>query len=332
MNPQRTRVAVTMGDPAGIGPEILLKTLAKPEIFEFGIPIVYGSVEALGKSLQLIDADLKIRAIDNPADARGEAGTVDVIEPLPLDLSAFSVGEGNAATGAFSGGCFNAAIKDGMYGKSDAVIMGPASKQAQNAGGYKFAGFRETANHFTGVDDTVLITLGDVYNLARVTTHVPLSDVPRLCSRENVLAVIRQTDAGMKSIGIAKPRIGVASLNPHCGEGGLMGREEIEAIEPAIADARADGIDALGPYPGDTVFLNMKAGEFDIIISMYHDHGNACIKLAEFGTLVNLLAGAPILVLTVHHGTAFDIAGRGIADETNLVCAFYTAAERKPPR
>ena len=328
---RRARVAVTMGDPAGIGPEILLKSLVKTEIFEFCVPIVYGNIAALENSLKLAGADVKVRAIDSPAGAKGETGVVDVIEPEPLDVKAFSVGEGNAATGAFSAGCFNAAVKDGLMGKSDAVIMGPACKQAQNEGGYKFAGFRETANHFTGVDDTILITLGDTYNLARVTTHVPLSDVPRLCSRENVLRVIRQSDAGMKSIGYAKPRIGVSALNPHCGEGGLLGREEIEAIGPAIEDARAEGIEALGPYPGDTIFLNMKAGEFDIIISMFHDHGNACIKLAEFGTLVNLLAGAPIPILTVHHGTAFNIAGRGIADETNLVCAFYTAAGKQAP-
>ncbi|MBL6928482.1 MAG: 4-hydroxythreonine-4-phosphate dehydrogenase PdxA [Rhodospirillales bacterium] len=327
----RARVAVTMGDPAGIGPEILLKSLARPEIFEFCVPVVYGNVAALERSMKLAGANLKVRAIDDPAGARGETGVVDVIEPEPLDFSAFGVGEGNAATGAFSAGCFGAAIKDGLKAKTDAVIMGPASKQAQNEGGYKFAGFRETANHFTGVDDTVLITLGDTYNLARVTTHVPLSEVPGLCSRENVLAVIRQSDAGMRSIGYAKPRIGVSALNPHCGEGGLLGREEIEAIGPAIEDARADGIEASGPYPGDTVFLNMKAGEFDLIISMFHDHGNACIKLAEFGTLVNLLAGAPIPILTVHHGTAFNIAGRGTADETNLVCAFYTAAGRQAP-
>ena len=320
-----------MGDPAGIGPEITLKALARPEIFEFCVPIVYGNVAALENSVEPAGADLNIRAIDDPADAKGETGVVDVVEPVPLDLSAFSVGAGNAASGAFSAGCFGAAIKDGMATKSDAVIMGPASKQAQNEGGYEFAGFRETANHFTGVDDTVLITLGDTYNLARVTTHVPLSDVPRLCSRENVLGVIRQSDAGMKSIGYAKPRIGVSALNPHCGEGGLLGREEIEAIGPAIEDARSEGIEASGPYPGDTIFLNMKAGEFDLIISMFHDHGNACIKLAEFGTLVNLLAGAPIPILTVHHGTAFNIAGRGIADETNLVCAFYTAAGRQTP-
>lgn len=318
-----------MGDPAGIGPEILLKSLCKSEIFEFCVPIVYGNVTSLRNNLQLAGADLKIRTINKPSDAKGESGTVDVIEPVPLDLSAFGVGEGNAATGAFSAGCLKAAINDGMAAKSDAVIMGPSSKQAQNEGGFKFAGFRETVNHMTGVDDTIQIVLGETFNLARVTSHVALSDVPRLCSRENVGRVIRQADDAMKSIGYAKPRIGVCALNPHCGEGGLLGREEIEAIGPAIDDARADGIDALGPYPGDTVFLNMKAGELDIIISMYHDHGNACIKLAEFSTLVNFLAGTPIPVFTVNHGTAFNIAGQGIADETNLVCAFYAAAGRK---
>ena len=329
MSAHRPRVAVTIGDPAGIGPEILLKSLARPDVTDVAVPIVFGDAAVLEANLAVAGVDLKIRAIAGVGEAAGKAGTVDVIPSGAISLSDFIVGEGNAATGAFSGKCLEDAIALAMDGAADAVVMGPTSKQAQNAGGYKFAGFRESVNYMTGCDETILITLGKTYNLSRVTTHVPLSDVPRLCSREAVLEVIRRTDTGMKSIGYERPRIGVAGLNPHAGEGGMLGREEIEQIGPAIAEARADGIEALGPYPGDTVFLNMKNGEFDVIVSMFHDHGNACIKLAEFGTLVNLLAGAPIPVFTVHHGTAFDIAGKGIAGETNLVYAIQAAAGRR---
>ncbi|MBE0531955.1 MAG: 4-hydroxythreonine-4-phosphate dehydrogenase PdxA [Rhodospirillales bacterium] len=331
MTAERPRVAVTIGDPAGIGPEIALKALAHRELYDFSIPVVFGNAKVLEANKSVAGVTSKIRAIADASEARGEAGTVDVVEVGSLSMSDFKVGEGSAVTGAFSGKCLETAIGCARKGVVRAVVQGPASKQAQNAGGYKFAGFRETANAMAGCDDTILITLGKVYNLTRVTTHVPLSDVPRLCSRQAVLRVIQLTHKGMKAVGYERPRIGVAGLNPHCGEGGLMGREEIEQIIPAIEDARAEGIVALGPYPGDTVFLNMKAGEFDVIISMYHDHGNACIKLAEFGTLFNLLAGAPFPILTVHHGTAFDIAGKGLAGETNLLYALYIAAGHKVP-
>lgn len=331
MAAERPRVGVTIGDPAGIGPEIVLKALAEPKLYEFSVPVAFGNTEVLKANRRVAGVDLEIRTITDVAEARGVAGTVDVIEVGSLSLADFTVGEGNAATGAFSGKCLETAIGCAKAGALRSVVMAPVSKQAQNAGGYKFAGFRETANHLAGCTDTVLITLGKDYNLARVTTHVPLADVPRLCSREAVLRVIRQVDKGMKATGLARPRIGVSGLNPHCGEGGLLGREEIEQIIPAIKDAQADGIEALGPYPGDTVFLNMKAGEFDVIISMYHDHGNACIKLVEFGTVFNLLAGAPFPILTVHHGTAFDIAGKGVAGEKSILHALYAAAARKIP-
>lgn len=331
MGDERPRVGVTVGDPAGIGPEILLKSLADSGLYACAIPVVFGNAEVLKANLPVAGVDLKIRPIAEASEARGEAGTVDVIEVGSLSLDDFTVGECNAATGSFSGKCLETAINQAKAGGVNSVVMAPVSKQAQNAGGYKFAGFRETANHMAGTDDTVLITLGKGYNLARVTTHVPLADVPRLCSREAVLRVIRLVDMGMKAIGFDRPRIGISGLNPHCGEGGLLGREEIEQIIPAIEDARAEDIEALGPYPGDTVFLNMKAGEFDVIISMYHDHGNACIKLVEFGTVFNLLAGTPFPILTVHHGTAFDIAGKGIAGEKSLLNALYTGAGHKAP-
>jgi 4-phospho-D-threonate 3-dehydrogenase / 4-phospho-D-erythronate 3-dehydrogenase len=328
---ERARVGVTTGDPAGIGPEILLKSLADSALHELAIPVVYGNADVLNANMPVAGVTMTIRPIADPAEARGDPGTIDLIEVGSLKPGDFTRGKGDALTGAFSGKCLEMAIGAAKTGKLRGVVMAPVSKQAQNAGGYKFAGFRETANHMAGCNDTVLITFGKNYNLTRVTTHVPLAEVPRLCNRAAVLRVIRLTDLGMKAVGLTRPRIGVSGLNPHCGEGGLLGREEIEHIIPAIADARSEGIDALGPYPGDTVFLNMKAGDFDVIVSMYHDHGNACIKLVEFGTVYNLLAGAPFPILTVHHGTAFDIAGKGVAGEKSLLYAMYAAAGHKIP-
>ena len=328
---ERPSVAITIGDAAGIGPEILLKCFANKAIPEFCIPIAFGNAKILEANQAIAGTDLEIRTISDVSEARGEPGTVDVIECGSLGLDEFEVGEGNAATGTLSAISLKTAIETALAGKVDAVIMGPTSKHAQNLAGYKFAGFRETANHFAGCDDTVLITLGKNYNLTRVTTHVPLADVPRLCSRAAVLEVIRQTDRGMKAIGYERPRIGISGLNPHCGEDGLLGREEIEQIIPAIEDARAEDIEALGPYPGDAIFIKQGKGEFDVLVSMYHDHGNACIKLVEFGSLVNLLAGAPVPILTVHHGTAFDIAGQGIASESTLRCSIYVAAKQPVP-
>lgn len=331
MTAERPRIGVTIGDPAGIGPEILLKSLADPALYAYAVPVVFGSAAVLKANLAVAGVDLKVRSVADVAEARGELGTVDLVEVGSIKPADYKVGTGDAVTGAFSGKCLETAIGLAKAGALRGVVMAPVSKQAQNAGGYKFAGFRETANHMAGCSDTVLITLGKDYNLTRVTTHVPLAEVPRLCSREAVLRVIRLTDQGMKAVGVKRPRIGISGLNPHCGEGGLLGREEIEQIIPAINDAKAEGIDALGPYPGDTVFLTMKAGELDVIVSMYHDHGNACIKLVEFGTVFNLLAGAPFPILTVHHGTAFDIAGKGVAGEKSLLYALYAAAGRKAP-
>ena len=331
MTQDRPTVAVTIGDAAGIGPEILLKCFANEAISEICVPVAFGNAAILEANQAVAGTVLDIRTIADISEARGEPGTVDVIDCGSLGFDAFTVGEGNAATGTLSAKSLKAAIETAIAGKADAVIMGPTCKHAQHEAGYKFAGFRETANHFSGCDDTVLITLGKDYNLTRVTTHVPLSEVPRLCSRQAVLEVIRRTDRGMKAVGYARPRIGVSGLNPHCGEDGLLGREEIEQIIPAIEDARAEDIEALGPYPGDTIFLKMGKGEFDVLVSMYHDHGNACIKLVEFGSLVNLLAGAPVPILTVHHGTAYDIAGQGIASESTLRCAIYVAARQPVP-
>ena len=331
MSDPRPRVAVTVGDPAGIGPEILLKALAKPEIQDICVPVVFGNPRVLEEVMPVTGLSPDIRPINDVRQAEGKPESVDLIDLGDLPEGSYSKGHSSAETGNFTGRCLETAIGLAKSGEVDSVIMGPTCKKANNAGGYRFAGFRETVNHMAGEENTILITLGRVYNLARVTTHVPLSKVPELCTRANVLHCIRLLHQGFRNLGYGTPRIGVSGLNPHAGEEGLLGSEEIEEIIPAMEEARAEGIDARGPYPGDTIFFKMRDGEVDVILSMFHDHGNACIKLVEFGTLVNYLAGLPIRVFTVMHGTAFDIAGTGKADATNLEYALYQAAGQRHP-
>lgn len=320
------RVAVTIGDPTGIGPEIVLKAAAEPRVRALCVPVVYGDPAQLREVMGVCGTAPEIRIIAGPAQAVGAPGVLDVI---PFDGAApgtYAKGDATATTAAYAGRCLEAAIADAKADKVHSVVVGPLCKRAMNEAGYRFSGLRETVNAMIGSDDNILLTLGRTYNLARVTVHVPLSKVPALCTKDRVLGAIRLMDRGMKSIGYARPRIGVSGLNPHIGEGGLLGREEIDEIIPAVEAARAEDIEALGPYPSDTIFFKQRDGEIDAILSMFHDHGNACIKLVEFGTLVNFLAGAPVRVFWVMHGTAFDIAGRGVADEANMICSVCAGA------
>ncbi len=324
----RPRVAITMGDPAGIGPEITLKVLRKAETVRICIPIVIGASWVVKEEMGKGSDALKIRVIQDPAEATGEEGTIDLLETGSLQPGSFRKGEVSAAAGSFGWQCMERAVSLALAGHLHAVVMAPYNKQALDAGGYHFAGWSEIVRHLTKTQETIQILMGEKFHLARVTTHVALRQVPELITRERVRKSIVMLDRSLKSIGFREPRIAVSALNPHGGEGGLFGREEMEAIQPAIEDACKEGVKALGPFPGDTIFLGMKNGHYDIVLSMYHDHGGAAIKLLEFGHLVNLLAGVPIRVFSVSHGTAFDIAGKGIADETNLERSIRFAARQ----
>jgi 4-hydroxythreonine-4-phosphate dehydrogenase len=322
----RPRVAITIGDPAGIGPEITWKVLRKAETYRICIPIVIGASWVMQEEMGRNPDALKIRVIQDPAEAIGEKGLVDFLETGNLQPGSFRKGEVSAAAGNFGWQCMERAVSLALAGHLHAVVMGPYNKQALDAGGHHFAGWSEIVRHLTKTQDTIQILMGEKFHLARVTTHVALGQVPELITRERVRKAIVMLDRSLKSIGFKEPRIAVSALNPHGGEGGLFGREEMDAIQPAIEDARREGVKALGPFPGDTVFLGLKNGHYDIVLSMYHDHGGAAIKLLEFGHLVNLLAGVPIRVFSVSHGTAFDIAGKGIAEETNLERSIRFAA------
>lgn len=322
----RPRIALTLGDPAGVGPEITLKVLAKKEIYDICVPVVVGSRLVLEADLAAGGMSMQIRDITDASEALGQHGIIDVLETGTLSPNSFTKGKMSAAAGTFSGQCLEKAISMAMSKDVYAVVVPPTNKQALHEGGFDFPGFIETVNHMTGTEESIQILYGKKYKLARVTNHVSLREVPDLVTRKNVLKILKMVDKSLKSMGCERPRIGVSALNPHCGEDGLFGSEEIDSIIPAIEDARNEGIDALGPFPGDTVFLKMKEGHLDIVVSMYHDHGNGCMKLLEPGHMTNSVAGVPIRIFTVMHGTAFDIAGKGIADESNLEWSLHAAA------
>jgi 4-phospho-D-threonate 3-dehydrogenase / 4-phospho-D-erythronate 3-dehydrogenase len=320
-------IAISNGDPAGIGPEIALKAMTDPELRQTCAPIIVGSAEMMDRDRALFAPGLKLRVIDTPEEAKGEADTVEVLQLDQLDLSKCPRGELSAEGGRFSGKSIADAIGLAMAGRAHAVVVSPNNKRAMKDGGHEHTGFEEISRHYTGEKNSIQILMGRKYNLARVTNHVPLSRVSALCNRANVLRAIRVLKKSLAVVGLENPVIGVASLNPHCGEHGLMGTEEMTDIEPACDDARAEGIRVIGPIPADSVFLDIDKLGLDIILSMYHDHGNAGIKLLEFGHLVNFIGGLPIPVFTVSHGTAFDIAGQGIADETNMRLSILAAAK-----
>lgn len=320
-------VAISNGDPSGIGPEIALKAMASEEVRQAAAPIIVGSPEVYERDLKLAGAPLEIRLLSSPSEATGAPGTVEILPFDRLDLSQCPRGEVSAEAGRYSGASIAHAISLGMAGEAHAVVVSPNNKRAMKDGGHEHTGFEEISRHYTGAKRSIQILMGRKYNLARVTNHVPLRQVADICTRERVLTQIKVLKDSLAMVGLPDPVIGVSGLNPHNGEHGLMGTEEMTDIGPACDDARAEGIKVIGPIPADTVFVDIDKLGLDIVLSMYHDHGNSGIKILEFGHLVNFIGGLPIPVFTVSHGTAFDIAGKGIAGSTNMELSIIAAAK-----
>ncbi|MDF2617488.1 MAG: 4-hydroxythreonine-4-phosphate dehydrogenase [Xanthobacteraceae bacterium] len=320
-------VAISNGDPSGIGPEIALKAMVSEEVRQAAAPIIVGSPEVYERDLKLAGAPLTIRLLSSPSEATGAPGTVEILPFDRLDLSQCPRGEVSAEAGRYSGASIAHAISLGMAGEAHAVVVSPNNKRAMKDGGHEHTGFEEISRHYTGAKRSIQILMGRKYNLARVTNHVPLRQVSDICTRERVLTQIKVLKDSLAMVGLPDPVIGVSGLNPHNGEHGLMGTEEMTDIGPACDDARAEGIKVIGPIPADTVFVDIDKLGLDIVLSMYHDHGNSGIKILEFGHLVNFIGGLPIPVFTVSHGTAFDIAGKGIAGSTNMELSIIAAAK-----
>ncbi len=284
----RIRVGITVGDPAGIGPEIARAAVLDPRVTAVCEPVLY------------------------------DAATDDGVPVVPGVLSAEA---GRAAYDAVT-----RATADAMAGRIDAVTTGPIHKEAFALAGLPWRGHTELLAHLTGADEVAMMFYSSRLCVVLATVHVPLSAVPRLLTRQRVEATLALTAAELPRFGIPVPRLGLAGLNPHAGEGGLLGSEEQDVLAPAVASARARGLDVTGPLPADTVFRQAVDGRFDAVVACYHDQGLIPVKLVAFGEAVNVTLGLPIIRTSVDHGTAFDIAGKGIANPSSLVTAVALAA------
>lgn len=320
-------VGITMGDAAGIGPEIIVKACAQG----LSAPtIVYGDVATLRRAANTLGARLEIVEINDVSHATGAPARIEVIArgaPLPADLP---LGHISAAAGQAAYDYLCAAIDDAQAGHIRAIVTAPLNKHSMHLAGIDQPGHTEILAERSQTTDFAMMLANDELRVLLVTIHMALADVPRAITLPAELRAIRLADRACRQMGIAQPRIAVAGLNPHAGEDGKFGREDLDVIAPAIEQARAEGLQVSGPWPGDTIFMRARRGEFDIVVAQYHDQGLIPVKYLGVDQGVNVTVGLPFIRTSVDHGTAFDIAGKGIADHSSLVAAFDLALAMTP--
>ena len=332
-----TRLAVTVGDPAGIGPEIILKAaphFATRRDLELVVVAPRASIEAAAKRL---GGDYWTRW------QAGSGACGFVLEDIPLPGGEIRIGEVSAAAGEVAYAAIARAVELAMSGRASAIVTAPISKEALNLAGHPFSGHTELLAHLSGGQGPVMMLAHGPMRVSHVSTHIPLAEVPARLTPQRLRRVLDVTRDALLRIGVERPRIAVAALNPHAGEGGMLGREDLDVTAPLIAELSGQGWAIEGPVPGDTVFVKLRAGQYDAVVAMYHDQGHIPVKLLGFQvdpatgrwdalSGVNITLGLPIIRTSVDHGTAFDIAGRGIASEQSLVEAidYAEALSRKP--
>jgi 4-hydroxythreonine-4-phosphate dehydrogenase len=303
-----------------------VKSLIDPVVSTWCIPFVVGDARVLEHAARAVGVAAAIRVIGDPAEASGAPGAVEVLDYANVDMDAHRWGVVNAGYGDAAVHYTQEAGRMALDGRIDAMVSAPLNKEAMRAAGHPYEGQTEILGELTGSKPAMVMVV-DRMRLMLFTNHMPLRAVCDYVRRDRVLQRLLLADAALRDMGIASPSIAVAGLNPHAGEAGLFGREEIDEVTPAIEDARAKGIDARGPFPADTVFLRSREGIYDMTIALYHDQGLMAVKLVGFGRVVTLLIGLPLIRTSTGHGTAFDIAGRNLADHRNLAEAVRVAAE-----
>jgi len=310
------RLALTVGDPAGIGPEIVLKALSSPERPP-GSWVVYGPLASLEERAARFGlrrvADLGISVVDVGGG------------PFPL-------GEVSAESGRAAAAAVLAAARDALAGRVDAIVTAPLHKESLRAAGHPWPGHTEMLADAASVSDVAMMFVGGGLRVALLTIHRSLRSVPDAINRGEVERVVRLVHRELPRFGAPRRRIAVCGVNPHAGEGGLFGREELEVMAPAVAGLAAEGLEVTGPLPADTAFVRAAGGEFDAVVAAYHDQGLVPVKLVAFGRAVNVTLGLPFVRTSVDHGTAFDIAASGTADAGSLLAAMALAASLSPPR
>ncbi|HVC32700.1 MAG TPA: 4-hydroxythreonine-4-phosphate dehydrogenase PdxA [Chloroflexota bacterium] len=331
---QRPIVGLTMGDPAGIGPEVAVKAMNEPGLYERCRPLAIGDAATFRRTSASLGLDLTFNLVEEPANGRYVHGTLDIFQATTDDLTGIVLGKVQPAAGKAAAECVVKATELATAGKIDAVATAPLNKDALNQAGFHYPGHTEMLADLTGTHDYSLTLIAGQLRVIHVTTHVSMRQALDLIDRGRVLRIIRLADRFCRYLGVAEPRVAVAGFNCHAGENGLFGTEEIEQIQPAVDEARSEGIAASGPWPGDTIFFRASKGEFDMVVAMYHDQGHIPVKMLGFEAGVNTTAGLPIIRTSVDHGTAFDIAGQGRASHGSMVEAVKLGAqlalERRP--
>jgi 4-hydroxythreonine-4-phosphate dehydrogenase len=342
-------VAITLGDACGIGPEVVFKALSREDVRAACRPLVVGALPIAERARAAFAPSLKLQRIGDSAQAQFADGVIDCLDLQNLDVSDAPYGHHSPKAGKAAA---EFAVKAGelaLRKAVDAIATAPLNKEAMRAGGVHYIGHTELYQELAGNPPVATMLISGQLRVVHVVQHASLVESIRRITRENVLHTIRATDAGMKQLGFKSPRLGVCGLNPHNGEGGLMGREEIDTIAPAVQDAQRAGIDAQGPFAADSIFFRAvranpapfdklrvqnqhgelvePRGEFDCIVAMLHDQGHIAIKTFGFDESITVTLGLPFIRTSADHGTAFDIAGKGIANATSMAEAIKLAAQ-----
>jgi 4-hydroxythreonine-4-phosphate dehydrogenase len=317
-----------MGDPAGIGPEITIRSLSLEEIYRCCRPIVIGDAQVLSQERDAYTLKTSIQAVSSVADAGFEYGTIDLLDMNNIQLECLKMGEVQAIAGKAAYEYIEKGIQLALDGKIHGIVTAPINKEALNKAGYHYQGHTEILGKLTKSKRYAMMLIAEKLKVVHVTTHIPLGKVAEEITKNRVSETIDLTNQAMKTLGNNHPKIGVAGLNPHSSDGGLFGDEERTKIKPAIVEARERGINVEGPIPADTLFLKTVRGEYDVAIAMYHDQGHIPVKLLGFEAGVNMTLGLPIIRTSVDHGTAFRHARERIgANPNSLIEAIRVAAK-----
>ena len=329
-------IAITIGDPAGIGPEIVVKALSHKYIYDICKPLIVGNGDMIERSLFLADYDCVLNRVENVSQARFKISTLDVFDLPHGDLSSVAYGKVSPVAGDIAFESVKKVIDLALEKQVDATVTGPINKEALNLAGHHFSGHTEIYAHYTDTINYAMLLVEGNLRVIHVSTHVSLKQACDLVKKQRIKEVIRLLNTACQNFGITRPKIGVAGLNPHAGDGGLFGEEEKLEIIPAINEMKRSGINVEGPIPADTLFSKAKGGLYDGCVAMYHDQGHIPFKLGSFiwdteknqmKTVrgVNITLGLPIIRCSVDHGTAFEIAGKGVASPDAMLLAIEYA-------
>lgn len=323
-------VAVTLGDPAGIGPEIVVRTVADKDIFEHARCIVIGDAEAVEKAIAVTGADLKINCVNGPEEGDYSEGVLNLIDLGNVDMSSFEYGRVSAMCGRAAYEYIEKGIQLTMEGKADAISTAPINKEAIHAAGVDFIGHTEIFAALTNTNDPLTMFETNGMRIFFLTRHVSIRNMVDMITKERIIDYVERCTEALAKLGVTEGTMAVAGLNPHSGEHGLFGWEEVNEIAPAVEELKARGFNVEGPVSADSVFHQAACGRYNSVLSLYHDQGHIAAKTLDFDRTIAITNSIPILRTSVDHGTAFDIAGKGIASAISMIESVKLAAKYAP--